>query len=165
MPELGLPDLSDTALLARLDEWLTPYLSGITRRAHLDRLDMRAILEAMLPYEAVRKFGELAPARLGVPSGAEVAIDYETDGDPVLRVRLQEMFGLAATPRIAGGRQALRIELLSPAQRPLAVTQDLASFWVNAYPSVRSEMRGRYPKHSWPDNPLEAEPVKPRRLR
>jgi ATP-dependent helicase HrpB len=165
MPELGLPDLSDAALLARLDEWLTPYLLGITRRAHLDRLDMRAILEAMLPYEAVRKFGELAPARLGVPSGAEVAIDYETDGDPVLRVRLQEMFGLAATPRIAGGRQALRIELLSPAQRPLAVTQDLASFWVNAYPSVRSEMRGRYPKHSWPDNPLEAEPVKPRKLR
>jgi ATP-dependent helicase HrpB len=165
MPELALPDLSDAGLLARLEAWLTPYLSGITRRAHLERLDMRAILEAMLPYEAVRKFGELAPARMAVPSGAEVSIDYETDGDPVLRVRLQEMFGLAATPRIAGGRQALRIELLSPAQRPLAVTQDLASFWVNAYPSVRSEMRGRYPKHSWPDNPLEAAPVKPRKLR
>ncbi|MGE0242211.1 MAG: ATP-dependent helicase C-terminal domain-containing protein, partial [Parvibaculaceae bacterium] len=90
---------------------------------------------------------------------------YETDGDPVLRARLQEMFGLEETPRIADGRVALRIELLSPARRPLAVTQDLKSFWGNAYPHVRAEMRGRYPKHQWPEDPLTAPAVKPNRVR
>lgn len=161
MPELGIPALSDEFILSHLQPWL----AGITRRAHLERLDMKAVLESLLPPEASRRMGELAPVRMRVPSGAEWAIDYETENDPVLRVRLQEMFGLKETPRIAGGKVALRIELLSPAQRPLAVTQDLASFWVNAYPSVRSEMRGRYPKHSWPENPLEALPVAPRKLR
>jgi ATP-dependent helicase HrpB len=153
--------LSDDFILANL----APWLAGVTRRAHLERLDMRAILESLIPHEASRRFNELAPSRITVPSGAEWAIDYESENDPVLQVRLQEMFGLKETPRIAGGRVALRIELLSPARRPLAVTQDLASFWVNAYPSVRSEMRGRYPRHSWPENPLETAPVAPRRLR
>ena len=92
-------------------------------------------------------------------------IDYDTEGDPVLRVRLQEMFGLARTPSIANGKAHLRIELLSPAGRPLAVTQSLETFWTNGYPSVRSDMRGRYPKHSWPEDPLNTAPVKPRRLR
>ncbi|WP_395661092.1 ATP-dependent helicase HrpB [Aestuariivirga sp.] len=164
-PEEGWPDLSDEALLANLSEWLTPYLAGISRKAHLDRLDMHQIIQSMIPHELARKMDRLAPVRIEVPSGADVRIDYETEGDPVLRVRLQEMFGLARTPAIAEGRSPLRIELLSPAGRPLAVTQSLETFWTNGYPSVRSDMRGRYPKHAWPEDPLNAAPVKPRRLR
>ena len=164
-PEEGWPDLSDAALLAHLDDWLTPYLAGISRKAHLDRLDMHQILQGMIPHDLLRRMDKLAPVRIEVPSGADVRIDYETEGDPVLRVRLQEMFGLARTPAIADGRSPLRIELLSPAGRPLAVTQSLETFWTNGYPSVRSDMRGRYPKHAWPEDPLNAEPVKPRRLR
>lgn len=164
-PEDGWPDLSDEALLATLADWLTPYLAGISRKAHLERLDMHQIIQSMIPHELARKMDRLAPVRIEVPSGADVRIDYETEGDPVLRVRLQEMFGLARTPAIAEGRSPLRIELLSPAGRPLAVTQSLETFWTNGYPSVRSDMRGRYPKHAWPEDPLNAEPVKPRRLR
>ena len=164
-PEEGWPDLSDEALLDSLADWLAPYLAGISRKAHLDRLDMHQILQSMIPHELARKMDRLAPIRIEVPSGADVRIDYETEGDPVLRVRLQEMFGLARTPAIAEGRSPLRIELLSPAGRPLAVTQSLETFWTNGYPSVRSDMRGRYPKHAWPEDPLNAAPVKPRRLR
>jgi ATP-dependent helicase HrpB len=165
LPEDGWPDLSDAALLLNLDAWLTPYLAGITRKAHLERLDMFAIIKALVPYDLQRQMVALAPARIEVPSGAHVAIDYETEGDPVIRVRLQEMFGLATTPSIAKGRAQLRIELLSPAGRPLAVTKSLETFWTNGYPDVRAELRGRYPKHSWPEDPLTAPPVKPRRLR
>ncbi len=164
-PEEGWPDLSDEALLATLSDWLTPYLAGISRKAHLDRLDMHQIIQSLIPHELARRMDRLAPVRIEVPSGADVRIDYETEGDPVLRVRLQEMFGLAKTPAIAEGRSPLRIELLSPAGRPLAVTQSLETFWTNGYPGVRSDMRGRYPKHAWPEDPLNAAPVKPRRLR
>jgi ATP-dependent helicase HrpB len=161
----GWPDLSDAALLATLEDWLTPWLAGITRKAHLERLDLKAILRGMIPHELLSRLDRLAPSRIEVPSGADVRIDYGTEGDPVLRVRLQEMFGLARTPAIAEGRARLRIELLSPAGRPLAVTQSLETFWTNGYPSVRADMRGRYPKHAWPEDPLAAAPVKPRRLR
>jgi ATP-dependent helicase HrpB len=164
-PELPWPDLSDAALRAGLSEWLAPYLTGMTRRSHLERLDLRQIILALVPRDLVRRIDVLAPARIAIPSGAEVTLDYEGDGDPVLRARLQEMFGLARTPTIADGRVKLRVELMSPAGRPLAVTQSLETFWTNAYPSVRADMRGRYPKHAWPDNPLETPPVKPRRLR
>jgi ATP-dependent RNA helicase HrpB len=164
-PEEGWPDLSDSVLLKTIDHWLTPYLAGMTRRAHLDRLDMLAIISTLIPHELKRRLDKLAPRYVAIPSGADIAIDYETDGDPVLRARLQEMFGLKETPRIADGRALLRIELLSPARRPLAVTQDLKSFWVNAYPQVRAEMRGRYPKHQWPEDPLNAVAVKPNRVR
>jgi ATP-dependent helicase HrpB len=164
-PEEGWPDLSDEALLANLSDWLAPYLAGISRKAHLDRLDMHQIIQSLIPHDLARKMDRLAPVRIEVPSGADVRIDYETEGDPVLRVRLQEMFGLARTPAIAEGRSPLRIELLSPAGRPLAVTQSLETFWTNGYPGVRSDMRGRYPKHAWPEDPLNAAPVKPRRLR
>lgn len=159
------PDLSDDALLTGLGDWLMPYLAGISRKAHLERLDMHKILLAMIPHDLLRQMDRLAPTRIEVPSGADVRIDYDTETDPILRVRLQEMFGLAKTPSIANGRAQLRIELLSPAGRPLAVTQSLETFWTNGYPSVRAEMRGRYPKHSWPDDPLNTAPVKPRRLR
>jgi ATP-dependent RNA helicase HrpB len=164
-PEDGWPDLSDEALLATLGHWLTPYLAGMMRRAHLGRLDMQAIIASLIPPELMRRLDRLAPRHVAIPSGAHITIDYAGDGDPVLRARLQEMFGLAETPRIAEGRALLRIELLSPARRPLAVTQDLTSFWANAYPEVRSEMRGRYPKHPWPEDPMNAPAVKPNRVR
>lgn len=164
-PQAGWPDFGEAALLDTLDAWLLPYLAGITRRAHLERLDLAQIFRSMVPRELLRNLDRLAPTHVAIPSGAAIVIDYEGDGDPVLRARLQEMFGLTATPRIAEGRAPLRIELLSPAMRPLAITQDLASFWVNAYPQVRSEMRGRYPKHKWPDDPLTATPVAPRKVR
>jgi ATP-dependent helicase HrpB len=164
-PAEAWPDLSDTALAATLDEWLKPYLAGMTRKSHLQRLDMPAILRSLIPHELLRRLDRLAPTHVAIPSGASIAIDYENGQDPVLRARLQEMFGLTETPRVAEGRAKLRIELLSPARRPLAVTQDLASFWANAYPQVRAEMRGRYPKHQWPENPLSAPPVKPGKVR
>lgn len=164
-PDDGWPDLGDDALLATLSEWLTPYLAGMTRRSHLERLDMFAIIQSLIPQELKRRIDRLAPRHVTIPSGADITIDYEGDGDPVLRARLQEMFGLAETPRIADGKAALRVELLSPARRPLAVTQDLKSFWANAYPQVRSEMRGRYPKHPWPEDPLNTPAVKPNRVR
>ena len=123
------------------------------------------ILRGMVPHELLARLDALAPIRMEVPSGGHYKIDYDTEGDPVLRVRLQEMFGLHAAPQVAGGRAKLRIELLSPAGRPVAVTQSLETFWTNAYPDVRKDMRGRYPRHYWPENPLEAQAVAPRRLR
>lgn len=164
-PEEGWSDLADKTLLATLGDWLTPYLAGMTRRAHLGRLDMHAIIASLIPPELKRRLDKLAPRHIAIPSGADITIDYDGDGDPVLRARLQEMFGLAETPRIADGRALLRIELLSPARRPLAVTQDLKSFWANAYPQVRSEMRGRYPRHPWPEDPMNTPAVKPNRVR
>ena len=163
LPEDGWPDLSDEALTGSLETWLLPYLPGISRKSHLTSLGMLAIIKAQVPYELQRQMDVLAPRRIEVPSGSHIAIDYETEGDPVLRVRLQEMFGLARTPSIARGRAQLRIELLSPAGRPLAVTKSLETFWTNGYPDVRADMRGRYPKHSWPEDPLMAAAVAPRR--
>src|SRR5205823_738402 len=109
-----------------------PYLAGMTRKSHLQRLDVMEIVRSLIPHDLQRRLDRLAPTHVAIPSGANVAIDYESGEDPILRARLQEMFGLTETPRIADGRAKLRIELLSPARRPLAVTQDLASFWANA---------------------------------
>jgi ATP-dependent helicase HrpB len=159
------PDLSDARLLADLDGWLGPYLAGITRRAHLAQVDVASALAALLPSGARRDLDRLAPTHVDVPSGSHVPIDYGSPAEPVLAVRLQEMFGLAQTPRIAGGKVALLIHLLSPARRPVQVTRDLASFWANGYREVKAEMKGRYPRHYWPDDPLIAEPtarVRPR---
>ncbi|HEY5789353.1 MAG TPA: ATP-dependent helicase C-terminal domain-containing protein, partial [Gammaproteobacteria bacterium] len=152
------PDLGDAALLARLDEWLAPALARVRRRDDFRALDTRALLLALLPWPLPQRLDELAPERLRVPSGSQVRIDYAVD-PPVLAVKLQEMFGCAETPRVAGGRVALSIHLLSPARRPLQVTRDLASFWQNGYAEVRKEMRGRYPKHPWPEDPLQATPT------
>lgn len=159
------PDLSDTALLASLDQWLTPFLSKVNRLSHFASLDLPSILQALLPWPLPQRLDELAPRALSVPSGSRIAIDY-TENPPVLAVRLQELFGLAATPRIAGGRLGLKLHLLSPARRPVQVTQDLASFWANTYIDVKKDLKGRYPKHYWPDDPLIAEPTaraKPRK--
>ena len=159
------PDLSDTALLASLEHWLTPFLSKVNRLSHFANLDLPSILQTLLPWPLPQRLDELAPRALSVPSGSRIAIDY-TENPPVLAVRLQELFGLAATPRIAGGRLGLKLHLLSPARRPVQVTQDLASFWANTYLEVKKDLKGRYPKHYWPDDPLIAEPTaraKPRK--
>ncbi len=165
MPDAGWPDLSDATLQSTLSGWLAPYLAGMARRSDLQRLDLTTILRALVPYPLLQRLDALAPVRMEVPSGGRYRIDYAGDGDPVLRVRLQEMFGLHAAPQVADGRARLRIELLSPAGRPVAVTQSLETFWTNVYPDVRKDLRGRYPKQYWPENPLEAQAVKPRRLR
>lgn len=164
-PEAGWPDLSDTALLDGLESWLTPFLPGLVRRAHLTRLDLGAALATLLPYDRRRQLDSFAPTHVTVPSGSRLPIDYSGE-IPVLAVRLQEMFGCAETPRIAEGRVALLLHLLSPARRPVQVTRDLASFWAGAYREVRADLKGQYPKHWWPDDPMQAEPTaraKPRR--
>ena len=158
------PDLSDAALTATLAEWLLPHLDGITRRDHLARLDLAAILRATLDPALERSLERLAPTHLTVPSGSRVPIDYSGDA-PSVAVRLQEMFGLTSTPTV-GGDVPLTIEFLSPAGRPVQVTRDLASFWARGYAEVRRELKGRYPKHFWPEDPLVAQPtarVRPRR--
>jgi ATP-dependent helicase HrpB len=149
------PAVHDAALLATLESWLSPHLGQVSRLADFARLDLRSILQGLLPWPLPRDLDRLAPERIEVPSGSHIAIDYTAE-TPVLAVKLQEMFGCEATPIIADGRQALQLHLLSPAQRPLQVTQDLATFWRNVYPEVKKEMKGRYPKHPWPDDPLAA---------
>jgi ATP-dependent helicase HrpB len=152
------PDWSDAALSATLGDWLAPYLEGITRRDHLGRLDLASILHGRLSYADSQALERLAPTHLTVPSGSRVPIDYAAD-PPRIAVRLQEMFGLATTPAVAGGRVRLAIELLSPARRPVQLTRDLESFWARGYAEVRKELKGRYPKHYWPDDPRLAVPT------
>ncbi len=156
-PEQDWPDLSDEALLADLEDWLAPMLDGVRRRDHLARVDLDTGLRTLLPWPLPQKLDELAPTHLTVPSGSSIAVDYESDGGPSLQVKMQELFGQAEAVTIAGGRVPVTLHLLSPAQRPLAVTRDLKSFWANVYPQVRGEMRSRYPRHNWPENPLEAQ--------
>ncbi|CAM5637631.1 ATP-dependent helicase HrpB [Streptomyces canus] len=154
------PEVSDDALHARVDEWLEPELSRARRRADLARIDAGQALQRLLPWasgEAMR-LEELAPERIAVPSGSRIRIDYGSPEQPVLAVKLQEMFGLQESPRIAG--VPLLVHLLSPAGRPAAVTADLASFWKDGYKGVRAELRGRYPKHPWPEDPAGAEPTR-----
>lgn len=160
-PDDGWPDLSDAALAATLADWLEPQLDGCTRREHLARLDLGAILRARLDWPQTRCLDALAPTHLEVPSGSRLKLAYASDGSaPVLAVKLQELFGLADTPRIAAGRIAVTLHLLSPAQRPIQVTQDLRGFWERTYAAVRKELKGRYPKHPWPDDPWTATPTR-----
>lgn len=159
------PDVSDAALLGSLAEWLGPHVYGMKSREDLQGLHVVQILEGMLTWEQRRELDELVPTHIVVPSGSRVPVDYSDPESPVLAVRLQEMFGLQETPRIARGRVPLTLHLLSPAQRPVQVTRDLASFWANAYFEVKKDLKGRYPKHYWPDDPLAAMPtnrVRPR---
>jgi ATP-dependent helicase HrpB len=154
------PAVNDAALLDTLESWLAPWLDGITRRDHLSRLKLAEALRALLPWNEQRKLDELAPTHLEVPTGSRIRIDYLDESAPAVSVRLQEVFGLEQSPRLGGGRAPITFKLLSPAQRPVQVTRDLASFWRGAYSEVRKDMRGRYPKHYWPENPLEAEPTR-----
>ena len=154
------PDLSEEHLMESLDQWLGPYLEGVTRRTDLERLDLGRIVRAMFSHTQLRDLDRLAPTHVTVPTGSRIPLDYSAGSQPVLAVRLQEMLGETETPTVAGGKVKILLHLLSPAHRPLAVTQDLRSFWKNAYPQVRKDMRGRYPKHPWPENPLEAAPTR-----
>jgi ATP-dependent helicase HrpB len=155
----NFPDLSDDALLKNLASWLAPFLSKMTRLEHLKRLDLKAILSAMLSYEDLQLLDKEAPTHICVPSGSRIPVDYETSNNPLLAVRLQEMFGLDQTPAIAGGRVKLKLHLLSPANRPIQVTEDLSGFWQKTYFDVKKDLKGRYPKHYWPDDPLQAIPT------
>ncbi|HEY3933797.1 MAG TPA: ATP-dependent helicase HrpB [Gemmatimonadales bacterium] len=154
------PDVSAAALEPRLEEWLGPDMVRLRKLDQLARVDMGEALRRLLTWEQRRELDELAPERIVVPSGSSVAIDYGKPAAPTLAVRLQEVFGMRATPRIMAGQVPLTMELLSPARRPVQVTRDLASFWANGYFDVRKDLRGRYPKHHWPDDPLAAEPVR-----
>jgi ATP-dependent helicase HrpB len=150
------PDVSDAALLAALENWCQPYLVNMSRLSHLARLDLSAILLAQLSWQQQQQLEQQLPTHISVPSGSRIRVDY-SHFPPVLAVRLQEMFGLADTPRIAQGKIAVLLHLLSPAQRPVQITQDLAGFWQSSYHDVKKDLKGRYPKHHWPDNPLQAQ--------
>lgn len=154
------PDVSDAALLDRLDAWLGPLLGTVRKKGDLARLDLDAAVRAQLDWKGLQALDQLAPTHVEVPSGSRVAVDYSDPSAPVLAVKLQEVFGWRDTPRIGGGKVALTLHLLSPARRPIQVTRDLASFWRNAYFEVRKDLRGRYPKHPWPEDPLTAAPTR-----
>ncbi len=159
------PEVSDEALLAGLDGWLAPFAAGMRSLDDLRRLALDEALLSRLDWKDRQRLDHLAPERIEVPSGSRILLDYSDPTAPALAVRLQEVFGLSETPRIGGGRVPLLMKLLSPARRPVQVTRDLASFWRDAYHEVRKDMRGRYPKHAWPEDPLSAEPLRgtPRR--
>jgi ATP-dependent helicase HrpB len=158
------PDVSDVALLDGLERWLAPRLAGVLRREHLARLDLREALQSLLDWNQRRRLDELAPTHVVVPTGSRIALDYG-GASPVLAVRLQEVFGWQESPRIAGGRVTVTLALLSPAQRPVQVTSDLQSFWARGYAEVRKDLRGRYPKHHWPEDPSTATPTRRARPR
>jgi ATP-dependent helicase HrpB len=159
-PELGWPDVSDPALLERLEDWLGPFLNGVARLNQLRRVDLTSALQTRLTWKQQRDLDRLAPTHVTVPSGSRVRLDYEAGERPILAVRLQEMFGCPDTPRVVEGRVPVTLQLLSPAGRPVQITEDLAGFWSSVYHDVRKELRGRYPKHHWPDDPWTAQPTR-----
>jgi ATP-dependent RNA helicase HrpB len=160
-PPPGLwPAASDVDLAANVEACLGPWLDGITRKEHFARIPLMDVLRSLLTWEQLRELDVLAPTHLEVPTGSQIRIDYLDPNAPAISVRLQEVFGLETTPRIGGGLVPVTFKLLSPAQRPVQVTRDLASFWRGSYADVRKDMRGRYPKHHWPENPLEAQPTR-----
>ena len=158
-PDEGWPDVSIPALADTLERWLGPYLDGVSRRDHLADIDLAAALHAMLDWRQQQRLEEGAPTHLRVPSGSRVRLDYTPGEPPVLAVKLQEMFGLSDTPCVGGGRIPVTLHLLSPARRPIQVTQDLRGFWERTYAEVKKELKGRYPKHPWPDDPWNATPT------
>ncbi len=163
--EAGWPDVSDAALSATLGDWLGPFLTGVARRSEFARIPLMRALESLIDWRQKQRLDREAPLDIAVPSGRRARIDYVSGPEPILAVRIQEMFGATATPTIAGGRVPLLLHLLSPAQRPIQVTRDLVSFWRRGYPEARGDLRGRYPKHYWPDDPFTAQPtsrVRPR---
>ncbi len=157
MPDLGLPDLSDDALMATLDDWLKPAFAGKTRLEALGEDDLANALKSGMDWSLRQRIDQLAPVRITVPSGMERRIEYAHGQPPVLAVKLQELFGLADTPRVADGRVPLLLHLLSPGGKPLQVTSDLRNFWNSTYAEVKKEMKGRYPRHPWPDDPWSAQ--------
>jgi ATP-dependent helicase HrpB len=159
LPEEGLPDFTDEGLAETVEEWLVPYLSGLRTRNQLAGFDPLPALRSALTHHQLRIVEDEAPPRLRVPSGSSITLDYSS-GEPVLAVKLQELFGLGETPAVARKRVPVVLHLLSPAGRPVQVTRDLRSFWEKVYPEVRKELRGRYPRHPWPDDPWNAPPTR-----
>jgi len=157
--EEGFPDLTDDWLMGNLAQWLAPWLDGIASRQQLQRLDLTAALHGLLSWDQLQRVEREAPSHLQVPSGSRLPLRYRPGEAPVLAVRLQELFGLVETPRVCRGRVPVMLHLLSPAQRPIQITGDLAGFWSRTYPEVKKELKGRYPKHYWPDDPLQATPT------
>jgi ATP-dependent helicase HrpB len=150
------PDLSDAALARSAADWLAPFLTGKTALSQIGADDLAAALDVLLPGNLRKRLDAEAPTHFTAPTGSNVPIDYEAEQGPTVSIRVQELFGLAQHPTIAGGCVPLVIELLSPAQRRVQVTRDLPGFWRGSYADVKTEMRGRYPKHPWPDDPLSA---------
>jgi ATP-dependent helicase HrpB len=150
------PQVDDAALLDTLDVWLSPWLNGISRLEQVTKLNLLEPLSSLLSWPQRRQLDELAPERLTVPSGSNIAVDYSDPKQPVLAAKLQELFGWQQTPRVGNGRVPVMLHLLSPARRPMQTTTDLANFWATTYDEVKKELKGRYPKHPWPDDPLQA---------
>ena len=160
-PELELPDLSTETVLERAPEWLPPFIGKATTTAELKRIDLCAALWSLLTYPQQQAVDRLAPSHITVPTGSRIRVEYRQGADaPVVRVRLQECFGLTDTPRVDDGRRPVLMELLSPGFKPVQLTTDLRSFWEGTYFEVRRELKRRYPKHAWPDDPLAADPVR-----
>ena len=154
------PDVSTEALTRDLSDWLAPRLAGTQRWDQLERLDLGELLLDRLSWDRRAALDHWAPTHVEVPSGSRVPVDYSDPAAPALAVRLQELFGLTETPTVGGGRVPVTLHLLSPARRPVQVTRDLAGFWRTTYFEVRKDLKGRYPKHHWPDDPLRAEPTR-----
>jgi ATP-dependent helicase HrpB len=153
------PDVSDTGLAASLETWLAPAVAALPRLSAFGKIDLGAALLASLTHQQRRDLDQVAPERLTVPSGSSIAIDYAGEV-PVAAVKLQEMFGARAQPSVGRGRVPLLMHLLSPAGRPIQVTRDIGGFWTSSYQDVRKDLRGRYPKHPWPEDPLTATPTR-----
>jgi len=153
------PDLTDEALGQTAAEWLAPFLDGKTKLFEIGAETLGAALDALLPWEVKRRLEDEAPTHFEAPTGNRHAIDYETAGAPALHIRVQELFGLTRHPAIAGGKLPLTLHLLSPAHRPIQITRDLPSFWKGSWAAVKAEMKGRYPRHPWPDDPASAQPT------
>jgi ATP-dependent helicase HrpB len=156
MPELDLPELSDESLLATLNLWLKPGLQGKSRLDALSSADLNEALLSLVDWPQRQLIDKFAPSHIKVPSGLERSIAYASGSAPVLAVKLQELFGLAQSPTVANGKIIITLHLLSPAGKPLQITQDLSSFWNSTYAEVRSEMKIRYPRHPWPEDPWSA---------
>jgi len=153
------PDLSDEALAASVDAWLTPFLGGIGSVSAIGGDTLREALETLVPWNLRRLLDAEAPTHFEAPTGSSVALDYEAEGGPVLAIRVQELYGLKVHPALAGGRVPLTLHLLSPAHRPIQITRDLPGFWKGSWVAVKAEMKGRYPRHLWPDDPAAALPT------
>jgi len=153
------PDLTDAALTYTVTEWLAPFLAGKTKLSEIGAGDLGAALDALLPWHLKRRLEEEAPTHFEAPTGNRQAIDYETTGAPALHIRVQELFGLTQHPSIAHGKLPLTLHLLSPAHRPIQITRDLPGFWKGSWAAVKAEMKGRYPRHPWPDDPASAAPT------
>jgi ATP-dependent helicase HrpB len=153
------PDLTDAALAETAADWLAPFLAGKTRLSDIGADDLTAALDTLLPWRLKRRLDEEAPTHFEAPTGNRHAIDYEGAGAPALHIRVQELFGLTQHPAIANGRLPLTLNLLSPAHRPIQITRDLPGFWKGSWAAVKAEMKGRYPRHPWPDDPASAAPT------